>query len=251
MSNLVGITGKRGLVRDIAIMYWLSPVALLGACGSDAADGTCPSGQVLRYESAGCGAAAKPVCGSPTQDACYRAVCSCQGQTISCCDYAPEPFASFGACTIDSGPVDSGPDLAHDQALPDSDRIDSVDGGHDKASPDMPNESIDLSLDRPLDRPIDVTVDGSLDGERLDVSGDVGIDGVIDSSYDGGACPAGQVLRYESPGCGVDAKPVCGSPSQDACWRSVCSCKGVTISRCDYATEPFASFGSCDANSPG
>ena len=241
MNNLAGITGKTGLARDIAIMLWFSPVVLFAACGSDAADGSCPAGQVLRYESAGCGTAAKPVCGSPNQDACFRAVCSCQGVTISRCDYAKEPFASFGACTVDSGT-----DAARDQA---------------PSIPDVPvdvpdDQAIDLGMDISFDHPIDGSVlEGGIDGV-IDLGRDVGIDlgidaGIDGASYDGGPCPAGQALRYETAGCGSEAKPVCGRSQQDACFRAVCSCKGVTISRCDYADEPFASFGSCDANGPG
>jgi hypothetical protein len=155
--------------------------------------GVCPTGQVLRYETPGCGIAAAPVCGSPTQDACYRAVCSCKGVTISRCDYAPEPFASFGSCG-------------------------ALDGGNDRPWSDSP---ADLTLDLSKEMP------GSV--------------------WDGGACPAGQVLRYETAGCGAAANPACGWPQQDACVRAVCSCQGKTISRCDYAPEPFAAFGACPA----
>lgn len=242
MSNHGRITGKLGFIRDIGIMVWFTAIAVSSGCGSDGSDkdaGACPAGQVLRYESAGCGAAAKPVCGSPQQDACFRAVCSCNGVTISRCDYANEPFASFGAC------ADSAADGPRDQAQ------------------DTPT---DVPADAPVDHavdlaPVDLAVDGGIDGGLAPL--DAGIDSTLDlgsvdgggtgfdGSYDAGACPAGQVLRYETPGCGVEAKPVCGSGQQDACFRAVCSCKGVTISRCDYASEPFASFGSCDANGPG
>ena len=101
--------------RDVAIIVLFAPALFLSACESSRGNsdgGQCPAGQVLRYESPGCGAAATPVCGSSAQDACYRAVCSCQGQTISRCDYAPEPFSAFGACPV----PDSGVDLAVDRA---------------------------------------------------------------------------------------------------------------------------------------
>jgi hypothetical protein len=71
---------------------------------SDAADApvtdgsTCVSPQVLRYETAGCGAAAHPVCGSPDQDACIWEVCGCDGATLSKCDYAPAPWSRLGPC---------------------------------------------------------------------------------------------------------------------------------------------------------
>jgi hypothetical protein len=65
------------------------------------------------------------------------------------------------------------------------------------------------------------------------------------------SCPAGQVLRYETPGCGAEAKPVCGPSSQDACFRAVCSCRGVTTSRCDYADEPYRALGACPSDGGG
>jgi hypothetical protein len=65
------------------------------------------------------------------------------------------------------------------------------------------------------------------------------------------SCPPGQVLRYENPGCDGEAKAVCGPSSQDACLRPVCSCRGMTVSRCDYATEPFRSFGPCASDGGG
>jgi hypothetical protein len=58
----------------------------------------CVSPQVLRYETAGCGAAAHPVCGSSDQDACLEEVCGCDGTTLSKCDYAPAPWSRLGPC---------------------------------------------------------------------------------------------------------------------------------------------------------
>lgn len=59
---------------------------------------------------------------------------------------------------------------------------------------------------------------------------------------DGGAqaCEAPQRLRYEEPGCGASASPVCGRSEQDGCRSAVCSCSGVVNIGCDYVTEPFA-----------
>jgi hypothetical protein len=107
MKDKALFRGSARRTRDMRIMLRATTVTWLSAsCGSS--DGTveggpCAPGQVLRYESPGCGAEAKPVCGSPQQDACYRAVCSCKGATISRCDYAPEPFATFGACLVPDG----------------------------------------------------------------------------------------------------------------------------------------------------
>jgi hypothetical protein len=64
----------------------------------DAPDGDagCAPPLVLRYESAGCGAAAHPVCGYADQDACAISVCSCDGRQIVKCDYASEPWQTVG-----------------------------------------------------------------------------------------------------------------------------------------------------------
>ena len=214
------LLGSARHLRDIGIMLSLGTAVLLsGGCESSSKSGACPAGQILRYETPGCGAAAKPVCGSAIQDACYRAVCSCKGETISRCDYAPEPFSAFGVCSAsDAGRSDAPPDLA-------------------PASPDLPPVWPDLLPDLPP-----VSPDSMPDLSQA--SPDLWTDapGV---PLDAGVCPTGQVLRYETPGCGIAAAAVCGSPTQDACYRAVCSCKGVTISRCDFAPEPFASFGSC------
>jgi hypothetical protein len=64
----------------------------------------CASPQVLRYESAGCGADALPVCGRADQDACAIEVCGCDGQTIVKCDYASAPWAHIGSCSDAADP---------------------------------------------------------------------------------------------------------------------------------------------------
>ena len=71
---------------------------------SDAADAPptdsslCVSPEVLRFETAGCGAAAHPVCGSSAQDACFGQVCGCEGTTLSKCDYATAAWSHLGPC---------------------------------------------------------------------------------------------------------------------------------------------------------
>lgn len=88
--------------------------------GAASGGGVCPHPNVWRYERPGCGAQAVRVCGSPMQDGCFRAVCTCTGRIDSSCDFAREPFAyyargmfvwdpvagSFGTCdpTSDAGP---------------------------------------------------------------------------------------------------------------------------------------------------
>ena len=68
----------------------------------DASDAdVCPAPNVLRYETAGCGDSAHPVCGRSDQDACAIAVCGCDGTTLVKCDYASTPWSHLGACTGD------------------------------------------------------------------------------------------------------------------------------------------------------
>ena len=62
----------------------------------------CTPPQVLRYETAGCGAAAHPVCGSSSQDACAMPVCGCDGTTIVKCDFATAPWAHAGECETEA-----------------------------------------------------------------------------------------------------------------------------------------------------
>ena len=161
------------LRRDIAILVLSAPLFLFSACDSssgNSASGGCPAGQVLRYESSGCGTAATPVCGPSAQDACYRPVCSCQGQTISRCDYASEPFSAFGACPL----PDTGVDLATDQIN-------------------------DKGIDVPVDLPADIAV--------LDLKIDYGSDLSIDGSIDGFADGPGDLALVDAtgPGSGDDS----------------------------------------------
>lgn len=59
----------------------------------------CSAPMVLRFETAGCGASAHPVCGSSDQDACAMSVCGCDGTTLVKCDYASAPWSHLGPCT--------------------------------------------------------------------------------------------------------------------------------------------------------
>jgi hypothetical protein len=73
-------------------------------------DGTsCAPPNILRYETAGCGASAHPVCGpsgSSGPDVCAQPICSCDGRTITKCDYSAVPWAYAGICQ----PGESGAD---------------------------------------------------------------------------------------------------------------------------------------------
>jgi hypothetical protein len=67
------------------------------------------------------------------------------------------------------------------------------------------------------------------------------------ADHDAAICAAPNVWRYQTPGCGADAHPVCGSATEDACLIERCGCDGKTISGCDYATAPFEHVGACGA----
>ena len=57
-----------------------------------------------------------------------------------------------------------------------------------------------------------------------------------------GACQPLNVWRYENPGCGMNAKPVCGAQGGDLCLRFACSCTGKVIEGCDYFPEPWTNI---------
>jgi len=60
-----------------------------------------------------------------------------------------------------------------------------------------------------------------------------------------GTCPAPNVWRYMSAGCGMEVRPVCGSSIGDACLGYRCSCDGRNITGCDFTSEPYAYVGFC------
>jgi hypothetical protein len=64
---------------------------------ADAFDGCAPPNAWL-YATAGCGDAANPTCGNPTQDACAITLCGCSGETIKGCQWAMEPWVAYGPC---------------------------------------------------------------------------------------------------------------------------------------------------------
>jgi hypothetical protein len=67
-----------------------------------------------------------------------------------------------------------------------------------------------------------------------------------------GVCPAPNVWRYLSAGCGKDApRPVCGSSIGDGCLRYHCSCNGQDIGGCDFVSEPYAYGGFCIGDAGG
>jgi hypothetical protein len=95
----------------------------------------------------------------------------------------------------------------------------------------------------PIDGPPDtpdappVSTDGpapAIDGPIVDVP-----------SEDGGSCPAPNVWRYQQPGCGADAHPVCGSDQQDAGLAFACGCDGEILRGFDYFGKPYTARGIC------
>jgi hypothetical protein len=66
----------------------------------------CPAPMVPRFETAGCGASAHPVCGSSVQEACAMSLCGCDGTTLEACDYPSAPWSHLGPC----GPAEAGTD---------------------------------------------------------------------------------------------------------------------------------------------
>jgi hypothetical protein len=71
-----------------------------------------------------------------------------------------------------------------------------------------------------------------------------------DVATDAGVCVAPQSWAYSSPGCGLDARPLCAGPYFDACVGYACSCEGKTIWNCGVSHEPFAYLGPCTDASP-
>jgi len=87
----------------------------------------------------------------------------------------------------------------------------------------------------------------------------LGLDsGSADSSDDGLSCRMPNVF-YDSPGCGTQAKAICGDLPQDACLALdyFCACDGLTTltGRCGISDQPYLHTGSCqnsvDGSSPG
>jgi hypothetical protein len=70
--------------------------------------------------------------------------------------------------------------------------------------------------------------------------------GSADGTSDGGAaCNNPKVLRYQAPGCGAEAHPICGTSNEDACLSIACGCDGELLTGCDYYKAPWQSKGLC------
>jgi hypothetical protein len=130
------------------------------------------------------------------------------------------PWIAVAACSSSSSPAPANEGDASSDAGADAPAVDGA--------PDAPG---DASVDAPGDAPLR----------------DAGPDALTDADV----CAAPNVLRYESAGCGADARPVCGDVSQDACAADVCGCDGTTIVKCDYASAPWSHLGACSVDGGG
>ncbi len=96
----------------------------------------------------------------------------------------------------------------------------------------------DGAIDQPADV-LSVPADGPKDLRIPDLAPEAQV------TSDGAACSSPKVWRYEEPGCGAEAHPICGTAQSDGCLALVCGCDGETLSGCDYFTKPWQSRGLC------
>lgn len=61
----------------------------------------------------------------------------------------------------------------------------------------------------------------------------------------GAQCLSPKTWRYETPGCGAEASPICGSTVEDGCLAIVCGCDGEILTGCDYFEKPWRARGLC------
>ena len=212
-------------------------VASEGPLGDDG--GSCQAPNVWRYQEPGCGAEAHPVCGSAMQDAGLALACGCDGETLMGFDYYDKPWRARGLC----------PDACFSPTLNLEVAV---------ATPSIKGCACDPASDTPQC----VSVGGwgralsCVGGTwKLDYltncsvgdGGTVSVDGAIDrsASDDGGSCQAPNVWRYQEPGCGAEAHPVCGSGMQDGGLAFACGCDGETLMGCDYYDKPWRARGMC------
>jgi hypothetical protein len=62
---------------------------------------------------------------------------------------------------------------------------------------------------------------------------------------DAGPCEPPMVWQYRAPGCGVEAKAICGPSWGDACLGTFCGCDGQNEYGCDFVRKPYAHAGAC------
>ncbi|HET7539072.1 MAG TPA: cytochrome c [Polyangiaceae bacterium] len=178
-----------------------------------AGTGGCPANQHVVYKAPGCGEAAVPMC-SAAGPACATPVCGCDGQIRSDdCYRSSAPFAYF----IMSAGGFSGTCDADSGVFPQAGQ-----GG---------------------------TGGGSL-GSAGSPLGDSG--GGHGGTGAAGGCAANEHLVYKTPGCGVDAAPVCWDGVGGACASTVCGCDGQTHpAGCGTSDIPFAYPSACVSGTAG
>jgi len=243
-----------------------SPLLDAPADGLITIDGdACQAPRVWRYQEPGCGAEAHPVCGDSGGDACLALACGCDGEILSGCDYYTKPWRSRGVCPGTCYSPTSNLEWSTWAGLvkgctcdPASDKAQCVSVGGishpiactqgawliDSMSPcdDTDGGPLPPPLDGGLDQ---ARLDGAIDGFSGDGTSSDGTSSDGTSSDDGGSCQAPNVWRYQNPGCGAEARPVCGSSIQDAGLAFACGCDGKTLIGFDYFKQPWSSRGVC------
>jgi hypothetical protein len=102
------------------------------------------------------------------------------------------------------------------------------------------NDPIPLASDSGTDATPDLALATGGDGP-VDLS--PASEGLVSS--DGEICADPKVWRYEEPGCGAEAHPICSFGGGDACLAFACGCDGETLTGCDYFTKPWRARGLC------
>jgi len=147
---------------------------------------------------------------------------------------------ALSACGDQSTKLASpGPDATAD--VPSSSRTDVGDERAEIGS----GAEVKADLPFSFDTPIGVDTNAGSDG-GVDITGSSG----------GGVCPAGTNLYYGTPGCGMEARPICWVPNgMDASCAYVsmkyyCTCEGVTATKggeCGGSMiVPFLHEGACE-----
>jgi hypothetical protein len=271
--------------RDTDVAFWQAvslalSLSLAAGCGSDkdtGDGGTCQEPNVWRYQTPGCGTEAHPVCGSAQQDAGLGFACGCDGEILIGFDYFDKPWSSRGicpdACVSPTNTMDFArpmfPSIKGCTCNPATDSAECVpaygdmhaiscvagqwsidraatctgavlDGGTDArdGGPDGGPDTVDSAL---------LAADGPIDEATANDGGTNTVDGAIDgvTTGDGGTCPVPNVWRYQTPGCGAEARPVCGSAMQDAGLGFACGCDGEILVGFDYFNKPWSARGIC------
>jgi hypothetical protein len=242
-----------------------SPTDALSDAGpSTASDAEAGCALTWVYASPGCGAAARPVC-EKIYDAsmyCNSVYCTCDGQTVrGVCETPQFAWSADRACDEPdaalAAPEDGPADVQADAECPDGDRLTgwlySAPGCGAQARPLCMRAGFGYGR---------YFVGCSCEGQPIEIwpavmyaTGQFASapfasltpceDSGSPTPADAGArtCAPPYVWKYDTVGCGAEARPVCGPPVTPACYQPACSCRGETIGMCGYANEPIALFG--------